>query len=150
VQVRFQDVHPSVEVVDAFRVVAGALEEKSRRINAAEGYRNEQVALARGQAGARLSTASAYSIGRSNRADGDASRFRQFEAGFSRAPGPNTTRLYLETMDEILPGRRKLVLDSRGAGRRTLYTIEDNVLVMPPGSFPQPPTIPFDDVSEQP
>ena len=149
-QVRFQDVHPSVEVVDAFREVAGALEEKSRRINAAEGYRNEQVALARGQAGARLSTASAYSIGRSNRADGDASRFRQFEAGFSRAPGPNTTRLYLETMDEILPGRRKLVLDSRGAGRRTLYTIEDNVLVMPPGSFPQPPTIPFDDVSEQP
>jgi hypothetical protein len=53
-------------------------------------------------------------------------------------------------MDEILPGRRKLVLDSRGPGRRTLYTIEDNVLVMPPGSFPQQPTIPFDDVSEQP
>jgi Cu+-exporting ATPase len=149
-QVRFQDVHPSVEVVDAFREVAGALEEKSRRINAAEGYRNEQVALARGQAGARVSTAEGYSKGRSNRADGDASRFRQFEAGYRSSPGPNATRLYLEAMDEILPGRRKLVLDSRGSGRRTLYSIEDNVLVMPPGSIPQQPTIPFDDVSEQP
>ena len=149
-RVRFQDVHPSVEVVDAFREVAGALEEKSRRINAAEGYRNEQVALARGQADARVSIAEAYSKRRSDRAAGDASRFRQFEAGFRSAPGPNTTRLYLEAMDEILPGRRKLVLDSRGAGRRTLYSIEDNVLVMPPGSIPQPPTIPFDDVSEQP
>ena len=149
-QVRFQDVHPSVEVVDAFREVAGALEEKSRRINAAEGYRNEQVALARGQAGARVSTAEGYSKGRSNRADGDASRFRHFEAGFRSAPGPNATRLYLEAMDEILPGRRKLVLDSRATGRRTLYSIEDNVLVMPPGSIPRQPTIPFDDVSEQP
>ena len=149
-QVRFQDVHPSVEVVDAFRDVAGALEEKSRRINAAEGYRNEQVALARGQAGARLSTAEGYSAGRSNRASGDASRFRQFEQGYRAAPGPNATRLYLEAMDEILPGRRKLILDRNGTGRRTLYSIEDNVLIMPPGSIPQPPTIPFDDVSEQP
>jgi len=149
-QVRFQDVHPSVEVVDAFRDVAGALEEKSRRINAAEGYRNEQVALARGQAGARLSIAEAYSKGRSNRASGDASRFEQFEQGYRAAPGPNATRLYLEAMDEILPGRRKLILDRKDSGRRTLYSIEDNVLIMPPGSIPQPPTIPFDDVSEQP
>lgn len=149
-QVRFQDVHPSVEVVDAFREVAGALEEKSRRINAAEGYRNEQVALARGQAGARVSIAKAYSASRSNRASGDAARFQLFEEGYRTAPGPNATRLYLEAMDEILPGRRKLILDRKGSGRRTLYSIEDNVLVMPPGSIPQPPTIPFDDVSEQP
>ena len=149
-QVRFQDVHPSVEVVDAFREVAGALEEKSRRINAAEGYRNEQVALARGQAGARVSVAEAYSKGRSNRAVGDASRFRQFESGYRSAPGPNATRLYLEVMDEILPGRRKLVLDRNGSGRRTLYAIEDDVLMLPPGSIPPQPTIPFDDVLEQP
>lgn len=149
-QVRFQDVHPSVEVVDAFRDVAGAIEEKSRRINAAEGYRNEQVALARGQAGARLSTAEAYSVGRSNRASGDALRFQQFEEGYRTAPGPNATRLYLEAMDEILPNRRKLILDRKGSGRRTLYSIEDNVLIMPPGSIPRQPTIPFDDVLEQP
>ncbi len=49
-RVRLEDVHPSLEVVDAFREVSGAFEEKNRLINEAEGYRNEQVALARGNA----------------------------------------------------------------------------------------------------
>ena len=53
-------------------------------------------------------------------------------------------------MDEVLPGRRKLVLDGNGSGRRTLYAIEDDVLMLPPGSIPPQPTIPFDDVLEQP
>ncbi len=48
--VQLLDVHPSLEVVDAFREVSGAYEEKNRLINEAEGYRNEQVALARGNA----------------------------------------------------------------------------------------------------
>ena len=138
--VRFQDVHPSVEVVDAFREVAGALEEKSRLINEAEGYRNEQVALARGRAEARVRDAEAYRIGRATRAEGDAARFVQLESAWRRAPGPNASRLYLETMEEILPGRRKLILDSKSGGRRALYSIEDGVLVAPPGaSMTQPP-----------
>ncbi len=142
-QVRFQDVHPSVEVVDAFREVAGALEEKSRRINAAEGYRNEQIALARGQAGARVTNAEAFAVGRRNRAGGDASRFLNFEAGYRTAPGPNATRLYLETMEEILPNRRKLILDGNGRGRRTLYSIEDDLLLAPPGATMAQPPMPF-------
>ena len=48
-QVKLQDVHPSLEVVDAFRSVSGAYEEKNRLINEAEGYRNQQVALARAE-----------------------------------------------------------------------------------------------------
>ena len=54
-QVRLLDVHPSLEVVSAFRDVAGASEEKSRVMNEAEGYRNERVALARGNAEAHAS-----------------------------------------------------------------------------------------------
>ena len=49
-QVKLEDVHPSIEVVDAFREVSDAFEEKSRLINEAEGYSNEQIALARGNA----------------------------------------------------------------------------------------------------
>ena len=56
-QVKLQDVHPSLEVVDAFRDVSGAYEEKNRMVNEAEGYRNEQVALARGNAKASLQAA---------------------------------------------------------------------------------------------
>ena len=138
--VKFQDVHPSVEVVDAFRDVAGALEEKNRLINEAEGYRNEQVALARGRSEARVLNADAYRIGRATRAQGDAARFVLLEAAWRRAPGPNASRLYLETMEEILPGRRKLILDPKSGGRRALYSIEDGVLMAPPGaSMTQPP-----------
>ncbi|MCB9383005.1 MAG: FtsH protease activity modulator HflK [Bryobacterales bacterium] len=136
--VSVQDLHPSVEVVDAFREVASAQEEKNRVVNEAEGYRNEQVALARGRAEAQIETAEGYKEGRVNRAGGDASRFTQFEAEYRRAPGPHATRLYLETMEQILPGRRKLILDSKG-GKRTLYTIEDGVMLAPAGAQMQQP-----------
>jgi len=114
--VKLLDVHPSLEVVDAFRDVSGAYEEKNRLINEAEGYRNEQVALARGNAAARLRTAQGYSTGRKNRAAGDASRFTQAEAAFRAAPGPTETRLYLETMEEVLPGKKKMIVDSGPGG----------------------------------
>src|SRR5207302_2074728 len=80
--VRLEDVHPSLEVVDAFRDVSGAFEEKNRLINEAEGYRNEQVALARGNAKARLQNANAYTLGRVNRAEGDAGHFTVWEQQF--------------------------------------------------------------------
>lgn len=141
--VRFQDMHPSVEVVDAFREVAGALEEKSRMINEAEGYANEQVALARGQAEALVQEAKGYRASRTERADGDANRFRQAEAAHRLAPGPNSTRLYLEAMEEILPGREKLVVDSQG-GRRTLWTLDEGVLLAPSAGQAQQPPPPFE------
>ena len=141
--VRFQDVHPSVEVVDAFREVAGALEEKSRMINEAEGYANEQVALARGQGQALIQDAKAYLARRSDEASGDAARFRQLEGAYRTAPGPTATRLYLEAMEEILPGRKKLIIDSQG-GRRTLWTIDDDALLAPNGAQRQQPPPPFE------
>ncbi|HTS31312.1 MAG TPA: FtsH protease activity modulator HflK [Bryobacteraceae bacterium] len=124
--VRLEDVHPSLEVVDAFRDVSGAFEEKSRLINEAEGYRNEQVALARGNAQASLADANGYTVGRVRRSEGDASRFDQREAAFRAAPGPTETRLYLETIEQVLPGKRKLIVDSTKA-RRQLYLLEDGV-----------------------
>ena len=124
--VRLEDVHPSLEVVDAFRDVSGAFEEKSRKINEAEGYRNEQVALARGNAKASLAQANGYTAERVNRAQGDAGRFTQREAAFRSAPGPTETRLYLETIEQVLPGKKKLIVDSTKA-RRQLFLLEDSV-----------------------
>ena len=141
--VAIQDLHPSVEVVDAFRAVASALEEKSRMINEAEGYANEEVALARGQAEASIHEAAGYKVSRSDRADGDAARFIQLENEYRRNPGPTATRLYLETMDEVLPKREKLIIDSRG-GKRNLWTVEDSVLLAPPGAQMQQPPPPFE------
>ena len=139
-RVKLQDVHPSLEVVDAFRDVSGAYEEKNRLVNEAEGYRNEQVALARGNAKASLQAATAYNLGRINRADGDASRFTAREQSFRAAPGPTETRLYLETMEQVLPGKKKLILDP-SKGRRHLLMVEDGVTLGPasaPLIAPQP------------
>ncbi len=130
--VKLLDVHPSVEVVDAFRGVSGAFEEKNRLINEAEGYRNEQVAVARGNAEARLETAKGYSIGRVNRADGDADRFRLFEDAYRTGTGVNDLRLYLETMEEILPGRKKMIIDS-SKGHRQLVLLDNGVDLAPAG-----------------
>ncbi len=132
---RLQDVHPSLEVVDAFREVSGAYEEKNRLINEAEAYRNEQIALARGKAKARLAEADAYSTARRNRADGDANRFDQREAAFRSAPGPTELRLYLEAMEQVLPGKKKLILDHTKSARR-LFLLEDGVEVAGPGANP--------------
>jgi Cu+-exporting ATPase len=123
---RLEDVHPSIEVVDAFRDVSGAYEEKNRLVNEAEGYRNEQVALARGNARANLEGANGYNADRINRALGDAARFDQRQAAYLTAPGPTETRLYLETIESVLPGKKKLIVDHSKA-RRSLYLFEDGV-----------------------
>ena len=134
IRVKLLDVHPSLEVVDAFREVSAAFEEKNRLINEAEGYRNEQVALARGNAEARLQAAQGYKISRTERADGDGSRFDLAEAAFDTAPAIHRFRLYMETMEQVLPGKKKLILDS-SKGRRHLLLLEDGVEVAPPSTL---------------
>jgi Cu+-exporting ATPase len=128
--VRLEDVHPSQEVVDAFRQVSDAFEEKSRLINEAEGYRNEQIAVSRGNAKALLENAEAFRIGRQTRAEGDASRFQLTEAAFQAAPAATANRLYLETLEEVLPGKKKLIMD-KSRGKRHLLLLEDGVELPP-------------------
>jgi len=135
-EVKLEDVHPALEVVDAFRAVSDAFEEKNRLINEAEGYRNEQVALAKGNAQAGLENAQAYSLGRKTRAEGDASRFLSAEAAFSTAPEATQSRLYLETMEVVLPGKKKLIIDAKG-GRRQLMLLRDGI-ALPNGLRPLP------------
>jgi len=125
-QVKLEDVHPSLEVVDAFRQVSDAFEEKNRLINEAQGYQNEQLALARGNAGAMVENANAYSIGRKARSEGDASRFLSTEQAYRGAPQATESRLYLETMEAVLPGKRKLILD-KTQNKRHLYLLQDGV-----------------------
>jgi HflK protein len=135
-QVKLEDVHPSIEVVDAFREVSDAFEEKSRLINEAEGYSNEQIALARGNAAAQLQNANAFSIGRTARAGGDASRFEAAAAAWRQAPGVTSSRLYLETVEQVLPGRNKLIVDKTN-NKRQLYLLQNGVS-LPNGIRPLP------------
>ncbi len=125
-QVKLEDVHPSIEVVAAFRQVSDAFEEKNQMINQAEGYRSEQLALARGNATAAVTNAEAFRIGRKTRAEGDASRFDSAELAFRGVPQATESRLYLETMEDVLPGKKKLILD-KSSNKRHLFLLQDGV-----------------------
>ena len=127
-EVQLQDVHPPVEVVEAFRDVASALEEKTTRINEAEGYLLEQVPIAQGQAWARRVAADAYARGRIERSRGESARFVERHEAYRKAPDVTALRLYFETVEQVLPNKQKFITDSRKLGRRRLLFFDSKDL----------------------
>jgi HflK protein len=136
VAVQLQDVHPSVEVVDAFRSVSTAFEEKNKLINESEGYRNEQVQVSRGNAQAQLAEATSYTAFRTNRAMGDGLRFNQAVEAFGRGPNVTETRLYLETIEQVLAGRKKMIIDSSKFGHRQMLFVDPQGVPLELGKAP--------------
>jgi P-type Cu+ transporter len=121
----FQELHPPLAVVDAFRDVSRAEGERQRRINEAATYAAERLAEARGRAAALVSRAEAEGRRRVARAGGEADAFRdRLEA---RAPHPDLTdrALYHEAIAAAVAGKPKLILDpARAAARRHLILPE--------------------------
>jgi membrane protease subunit HflK len=103
---------PPGEVVEAFRLVAAAREDGERIVREAESYANGVVPVARGDAAKKGQEALAYNTQVVNTAVGDASRFSGLAAEYARAPRETSTRLYLETMDEVLPQLDKTIVGS--------------------------------------
>lgn len=120
IAVQLQDVHPPQDVIDAFKDVASAREDKSRIINEAEAYRNELLPRARGQAAAIRNEAEAYAAKRVQESQGAATRFDALRVEYEKAPKVTQQRLYYETMEEILAGSSEKVLMDGAAGGRVL------------------------------
>ncbi len=120
--VQLQDVHPPHEVIDAFKDVASAREDKSRIINEAEAYRNELLPRARGQAAAMRNEAEAYSTTRVRNAEGEAARFDALRVEYEKAPKVTEQRLYYEAVEDILSrSAEKVLMDNPTAGRALPY-----------------------------
>ncbi|MBQ9405764.1 MAG: FtsH protease activity modulator HflK [Desulfovibrio sp.] len=120
--VQLQDVHPPHEVIDAFKDVASAREDKSRIINEAEAYRNELLPRARGQAAALRNEAEAYSTTRIRHAEGDAGRFDALRLEYEKAPKVTEQRLYYETVEDVLAhAKEKVLMDNPTAARALPY-----------------------------
>lgn len=118
IAVQLQDVHPPKEVIDAFKDVASAREDKSRIINQAEAYRNELLPRARGQAAALRNDAQAYSATRVRTAEGEAARFDALRKEYDKAPNVTRQRLYYEAMEDILANSpEKVLLDGHTANK---------------------------------
>jgi len=100
------------DAADAFRDVAGARADAIRYINEAQGFANDLLPRAHGEAARMQQAAQAYKEGRVNRAMGDAARFGAVAAEYAKAPEVTGTRVYVEAMEQILPQLRKLIVDS--------------------------------------
>ncbi|RMF09607.1 MAG: FtsH protease activity modulator HflK [Candidatus Neomarinimicrobiota bacterium] len=116
VAAQLQDVSPPKEVVDAFKDVASAKEDKNRMINQAEGYRNDVIPKARGEAQAMIREAEGFREARIKRAEGDVAKFKAIVRQYKQARDITKKRLYLEAMEEILPNIEKYILPDSKSG----------------------------------
>ena len=110
------EVGPPSQVDEAFKDVASAKEDRERLINEARGYQNDVIPKARGEAQRLIKQAEAYRVERIARAEGDADRFRSVYVEYKKAPSVTEKRLYLETMEKILAGMNKVLIDSSSQG----------------------------------
>ena len=117
VAVQLQDVHPPEQVMQAFKDVASAKEDKIKYINEAQGYRNDIIPKAKGQAEKILNEAQAYLKSKVAEAEGDASRFLQVYEQYKSAKDITRKRLYIETMEKVLPKAKKIVIDPKVGGK---------------------------------
>jgi len=113
-QVQLQSVDPPEQVIAAFKDVTAAQQDQNRLRNEAESYANRVVPEARGKAAAIVQEAEGYRIQTVAEATGQASRFNQIYEQYKKAPEVTRERLYLETMERVLSGMDKVILDQSG------------------------------------
>lgn len=116
VAVQLQAVSPPKEVISAFKDVASAKEDKNRMVNQAEGYRNDVIPKARGEAEAMIRDAEGFKQARIKRSEGDAAKFTTILKEYRKAKSITQKRLYLETMERVLPGIEKIIIPDKDSG----------------------------------
>jgi membrane protease subunit HflK len=113
-QVQLQKVDPPQQVIDAFRDVQAARADQERLQNEANAYANRIVPEARGEAERILQAAEGYKQQTVAEARGQAARFTLVLDEFTKAPDVTRTRMFLETMERVMSGTDKIILDGKG------------------------------------
>ena len=116
VRVNFAKAAPPTEVIDAFREVQAAQQERDRLEKTADAYANQVTAGARGEAARLAEQSEAYRAQVVNDAQGEASRFLAVYGEYIKAPEVTRRRMYLETMEKVLGGMNKVILDGVSGG----------------------------------
>lgn len=115
-QVQLQKVDPPAQVIDAFRDVQAAKADQERLQNEATAYANRVIPEARGEAERILQAAQAYKEQTIAEAAGQADRFLKIYEQYRLAPDVTRKRMFLETMEKILGGTDKIIIDESKAG----------------------------------
>jgi membrane protease subunit HflK len=136
-QVQMQKVDPPAQVIDAFRDVQAARTDLERVQNEAQTYANRIVPEARGAAAKTIQDAEAYREQTVAEAKGQVSRFNQIYEQYKKSPQVTRERMYLETMERVLGGTDKFILDS-GSNAVVPYLPLNELTAQP--AQPQPST----------
>ncbi|MDP3256143.1 FtsH protease activity modulator HflK, partial [Bosea sp. (in: a-proteobacteria)] len=115
--VQLQKVDPPQQVIDAFRDVQAARADQERLRNEAETYANRVVPESRGRAAQLIQSAEAFKEQTVAEALGQASRFNAVYEQYKLAPAVTRERLFLETMERVLGGTDKIILDGSASGQ---------------------------------
>ncbi|WP_415182257.1 FtsH protease activity modulator HflK [Phaeovulum sp.] len=111
IRVNFNRADPPREVIDSFRAVQAAQQTRDTLEKQADAYSNEVLAKARGEAAQLTEQAEGYRAQVVNDAQGEASRFISVYNEYIKAPDVTRRRMYLETMEKVLGGMNKVILD---------------------------------------
>ncbi|WP_095590544.1 FtsH protease activity modulator HflK [Actibacterium ureilyticum] len=131
VRVNLDKADPPREVIDSFREVQAAEQERDRLQRQADAYANRVLAGARGEAAQVLEEAEAYRASVVNEAAGEASRFSAVLTEYNKAPDVTRKRLYLETMEKVLGRVDKIILDENQSGSGVVPYLPLNELRKP-------------------
>ena len=136
VRVNLNKADPPREVIDAFRDVQAAEQERDRLERQADAYSNRVLAGARGESAQVLEQAESYRARVINEAEGEASRFKAVLAEYVQAPEVTRRRLYIETLERVLGDVDKIILDEgvSGAGQGVVPYLPLNELRRSPAT----------------
>jgi modulator of FtsH protease HflK len=138
-QVQMQKVDPPQQVIDSFRDVQAARADLERAQNEAQTYANRVVPEARGRSAQILQAADAYKSQTVAEAVGQTSRFEKIYDEYKKAPDVTRKRMYLETMERLMAGTDKIILDSGGqSGSGVVPYLPLNELTRRPPQQQQP------------
>jgi membrane protease subunit HflK len=116
-QVQLKNINPPEAVQASFNEVNQAQQEKEKLINEARRDYNKVIPLAEGERDQRIREADGYRLKRINEAEGDVARFSALLAQYSKAPEVTLRRIYIETLQDVMPGiRSKIIVDERTRG----------------------------------
>ena len=131
-QVQLKNINPPQPVQESFNEVNQAQQEKEKLINEARRDYNKVIPLAEGEKDQRIREADGYRLKRVNEAEGDAARFSALLAEYSKAPEVTLRRIYIETLQVVMPGiRSKIIIDEQTRSILPFLNLDTQKVVLP-------------------
>ncbi len=126
-KVTMQNAQPPEQVQAAFDDAVKAGQDRERQKNEGQAYANDVIPKAKGTAARLLEEANGHKQRVIAAAEGDASRFKQVQVEYAKAPEVTRQRMYMDTMQQVYSNTSKVLIDAKGQGN-LLYLPLDKLM----------------------